>query len=139
MGMQAAIGQVWSARSPNGPRALVFIFDLFEDCVEVALCHSFPELATDHDLILPPTACGLPYTLVVETDIVGPILESQLHACLGSLPTAIVPACWQGACTSPHLRGLPIQGRADARWGFKLTELERLHACCASAMRRLLD
>jgi hypothetical protein len=132
-------GQVFVANAPRcHPRRLVLVFATSPSFAQVALTHSFPELATDHDLILPPTCTGLPYILVVQTDLVTPLLPSQLVARLAFLPSSVSNACLPGADLTPYARGLPLQGRQDARWAFKLEELACLHALGAKALLRLL-
>lgn len=136
--MQPQAGQVWTAASSTS-RRLVFLFAIAPDFVQIALLHSFPELATDKDLLLAPALTTLPYLLVVQTDLVSPLLASQLHTHLATLPASIVAACFPAADLRAFKRGLPLQGRSDARWDWKLEELASLHALARAALQRLLD
>ena len=137
MSVEAAAGQVCLA-SAKGHRRLVLVYATSPRYVQVALAHSFQELATDKDIILPPHATGLPYILVVATDIVAPLLSKQILRCLAGGQDAPAAACWPGADLTGQLRGLPLQGRQDARWAFKLAELEVMHILGAQAFKKLL-
>ena len=138
--MTPAVGSVCLATGKHAPRRLVLVFATPElDFVQVALAHSFMEFATDQDLLLSPAATGLPYLLVVQTDLVSPLLTRQLSLPLATLPLSVAHACYPGASLATYARGLPLQGRSDARWNWKLSELEALHALGQRAMRRLLD
>jgi hypothetical protein len=139
--VQAAVGSVYIATGDASLRRLVFVFGICQPGIaQIALCHSFAELATDQDWILSPALTALPYCLVVQTDIVSPLLASHLHHHLASLPPVLARACYRGAHRAPYPRGLPLQSRyEDARWDYKLQELHDLHTLCAPALARLLD
>ena len=139
--MEATVGSVYVATCNTSLRRLVFVFGVCEPGIaQVALCHSFAELATDQDWILAPALTTLPYCLVVQTDIVSPLLTSQLHTYLAGLPPDLARACYQGAHRVQYPRGLPLQSfHEDARWDYKRQELRDLHTLCAPALSRLLD
>ena len=117
------------ASCPQQPRRLLALAPTFTPGVGQAwLCHPYAELATDCDLLLPKAATGLAYDLWLESDITGPLLASALRRPLAHCP-------WP----RPTVRGLPLQGRTDPRWAWKLQELAVIHAYSASALVFLLD
>lgn len=110
----------------------------------VALVSEHTRMAGGTDVVLPPKRTGLPYEIMVETDVVGPVWFRQLGESLGAVDdqTLIglnetqftgVPAV-QGAA-----RGLPIAGPGDRRWGFKLAEAEALAGFTEPCMTQLVD
>lgn len=81
--------------------------------VLVALTHPYLEYATEDDRLLEPATSGLPYQLLVQTDLVGVVEPDQITwrplSRIGDRLTDI-PA------------GPALRGPFDARWQFKLRE-----------------
>lgn len=105
--------------------------------LNVALCHTVPELATPTDVVVPAGAGPVPYPLVIQTDLVGPVLPHQLTRDLGPLP-----ASWRALVSDVSVDGNPdfirLAGPADRRWSHKAEQGEALSALTAPALRVLL-
>ena len=130
------------SQDPNGAgtRRLVMVHRAASDSiVEVCLAHSTFELATDQDLVLAPRESGLRFPLVLATDLVAPLFVSQLLTHLTSLPTHYADACRDATLRYDLRRGMPIQARRDARYTFKLAELDVLHSFSSRCVYHLLD
>ena len=56
-----------------------------DEFAEVCLVHSAPELATDHDVVLPAAAMSAPYDTVVQTDLRGVVWTFQFGKRVGHL------------------------------------------------------
>ncbi len=121
------------------------VFDTADGFAEILLVHSAPELATDHDVILPAEITNAPYTTVVQTDIAGVVWIRQLGERVGWLtPTDFaeirkIDDSFTGNrpdtrfCTGTRLAGL-----RDGRWRFKQTEGDALRALVADCTYTLL-
>lgn len=81
--------------------------------VLVALTHPYLEYATENDRLLEPTTSGLPYRLLVQTDLTGVVEPDQL---------AWRPLARTGDLLTGHPAGSRLCGPLDARWQFKLSE-----------------
>lgn len=98
------------------------------------------ESATDFDLVLESGDGDLPFTLVLEAELYGPIFAEQLDGAIGRLDekhrVAISRALVSdGESLTAFRTGLPFAGPNDPRREFKereLEDLERLVAKCRS-------
>ena len=101
------------------------------------------ELATSSDLVVVPEETGLPYPVLVETDIVSEAWAVQLSTKVGrlSVDTAQRDALLRGDMEQLDAgrRGLPILDRSDSRWAWKESEVRSLQALAAPCVAHLLD
>ena len=106
------------------------------------LAHPWPELATDTDAVIAGDDSGLPFSLVVECYVRGPVWLRQVRerSCtlteplLDAIGSAVIDGnpMVEGVCT-----GLPLAGSADPRWRFKedeVVEWKALTDDCAASL-----
>lgn len=110
---------------------VIRMVDRDEGYASVALLSDEIDMAGGTDVVLPPERTGVPYDLMVETDVVGPVRFEQLSQPVGLVNQAtidgIVETELSGVPAVPHARrGLPLRGPEDPRWDFKLSEAEEL-------------
>lgn len=129
---------------PREPRlVLVLSVDSQLDFAEVLLVHTATEMACEMDLVMPTSVSGVPYDVVVQTDLRGVVWTLQLGPAVGWLDEVVISALGGDATSpdggaAPQLRGgLQMAGPADPRWGFKREEgaaLRVLSRDCTSAL-----
>lgn len=102
------------------------------------LVHSSCEFATEHDLILGQVDTGLPYAIVVQTDLRAPVSTVELGKLIARVPLQVVHACLDGlgdnADSRVYLTGTPLLGPLDARWDFKIDEGEAIRELSSNAI-----
>jgi hypothetical protein len=104
---------------------------------EFTLLHSYSELATDHDIIVRPDSTGLPYEIVIQTDLRAAISTAELGQLVALVPAQFVSASLEGWASFEKLAmsaGQPLLGPLDARWDFKAEEGETIREISASAI-----
>jgi hypothetical protein len=112
-----------------GPvRRLILVLDVPDDhAVVVALLSNEFDLATDQDVVVRPSD-GLPYPLVIETDVVGALARQQLGGLIRRLPDGLFAEIRRAAIDGefgPSLdgrRGVPLTVEPDPRRVWKETE-----------------
>lgn len=131
---------------PDGPMRLVLIryLDEAEGYASVALISDDSRMAGGTDVVLPSVRTGLPYEIMIETDVVGPVWFRQLSAPLGAVDgqtlIGIIETEHTGVpAVAGAARGLPVAGTGDKRWGFKLAEAEELGTLSAPCMAELME
>ena len=123
------------------------------DFVEILLVHTAPELATDHDVILPADITSAPYATVAQTDLRAVVWTSQLGERIGHLADAELAAV--KAIAKAFVVGMPpegpvvqdsqlqsgtrLAGLRDGRWSFKKSEGTALRALSSDCTLALLD
>lgn len=129
-------GDIRYVRTADGSESqMSMVVEVNDDnTVSFCLVHAYPEMATDSDLIVPNI---LPYTLVVQSDLMSVAWASQFGELVTALPmswaewplTRKVPDnCWTGH----HLAG-----SLDCRWAFKEEQgdtLAKLSNDCISVL-----
>ncbi len=125
------------------------VFDTADGFAEILLVHTAPELATDHDVILPAETTGTPYTTVVQTALAGVVWIRQLGERVGRLAVEDlaeikrIDDSFTGSRPDPRFpTGTRIAGLLDQRWHFKRSEgdaLRALAADCTDTLLRRLD
>lgn len=122
--------------------ALVIAIGEFDGVATVLLAHSSPEVATSADVVTGAEVSGVPYPVVVQTDLGGCVWQSQI----GQLVGRIDPACVWAAISHDHggiaksaTTGPPLTGVADRRWAFKAGEGRALRCLTDDATVALLD
>ena len=133
---------------------LVLRIDSDDNFAEVLLVHTAPELATDHDVILPAEFTSAPYVTVVQTglravvwtlqlelgDLVGHLAAPSLAAVKSIANSVEVPdptGC--GTTQEPQLQtGTRLAGLLDRRWSFKESEGNALRALASHCTAVLL-
>lgn len=110
----------------------------------VALISDDTRMAGGTDVVLRPDRTGLPYAIMVETDVVAPAWYRQFSAPLGGVDEqTLVGLCETEFSGAPAVtgaaRGMPVRGPGDERWAFKLEEAEALCEMCASCMAGVLE
>lgn len=112
--------------------------------VEVALVHPYPEMACGLDAVVDGDGAGVPYRVVVETDLLGVLWAHQLGAAVGRLRPAVMHElrrviAERDAEDRPGVRcGLRLGGPVDPRWRFKYDEGEDLTALAGPCTATLL-
>jgi hypothetical protein len=101
-------------------------------------------MATDSDILLYPVDTRLPFSLLLEADIVGSLWVAQLGSCIGRLSSDLLSAITKavrGNFTgiSDPKRGFPIRGRQDPRWKWKQRELTALHELGSDCLSSIVD
>lgn len=101
------------------------------------------ELATGSDVVVHPDESGLPYSALIETDVVTSVWAVQVSTRIGTLSPDLpwLDAVLRGdADDAPAERwGLPVLARSDSRWAWKESEVLSLQTLAASCMAHLLD
>jgi len=124
--------------------ALVLRIDSEREAAEIMLVHPYEEMATSADVIVAPASTSLAYTIVAETDIRGVVWLTQLGRSAGRLledalqQVGLVAANDPGAA-GPGLRGQRLAGPLDARWDFKLSEVEQIQELAGDCTAHLLE
>ena len=113
------------------------------DSADVMLAHAWSELATDTDAVIPGTDSGLPYPLVVECYVRGPVWLLQVRQRVGVLDERILEAIGHAVVDGEPAdgvpTGLPLAGPTDPRWRFKEDESAELRALTRDCATTLLD
>lgn len=133
--------------SPDLPPRLVLVFEveLGEDpWVNASLVAEGPEPFTASDVRLEASETGLPFAVVIETDVVGPLFVAQLGPVLGSVEPDVLADLRRELAgdRSPRFagrRGLPVFAHEDSRWAWKDRELATMHMLSFPCMRRELQ
>jgi hypothetical protein len=108
--------------------AIVLVTGVYKKHFNACLIHTFPEMATDADVVF-PKGTVLPYPVVVNFDLYGCYLPSQAARVLGRLDLperlSIDPYVAAQAAATHHnaWRGLPCW-RGTPRWDEKIRLLE---------------
>lgn len=132
-------GQIRAARpmdeTPEVSPRLVVVLDVDvagDPWVNALLIAETVDVATDRDIRLDPADTGLPFPVLVETDIIGPLFVVQLGPALATLS----PTLLQGLKAEVYgdaqpgfdgRRGLPPTNNREARWQWKEQELAVMH------------
>ena len=107
----------------------------------VLLLTNEAEMATDADFLLPPSATGLPYALLAQTDLYGTVWADQLRPPIGYVAPGALRVAWglpaSAEDDSPG-RGMPLRGRLDPRWDFKVSELGELQRLTRDCTRTFI-
>ena len=121
---------------------LVLEVDSISGTVRFQPTHSNVELATDFDLVVPARTSGLPFDLVIETELESVARTMFLGNCLTVLTSEVVNACQGVEITSKPKEcyfGYPMTGPLDARWEFKVFEGEFVRSASYETLLELLD
>jgi hypothetical protein len=110
--------------------------------VTVQLTTNETEQATDLDLLIPAGDAGAPFSLVVQSELYGPLFTDQLGGAVGQLDERQLDAVKNalmsdGESLDDFATGAPFAGPDDPRRAFKeqeLTDLQALVAECRSWM-----
>lgn len=110
----------------------------------VALISSDIEMAGGTDVVLESEQTGLPYNVMVETDVIYPVFWNQLSQPFGSCEQEVIDGVieteFAGIPKVPHARrGMPLKGPADPRWDFKLEEAQVIAQFGGKALGYLID
>lgn len=125
----------------NGDRRFVLVAVVHDDlAAAVALVHSTPEMATSADAVLAPSSAGIPFPVIVQTDLVGCVWLSQLGRCVGRIDVeAVQAAVSSGQSLEGIATGPPLRSAVERRWRFKADEGRTLRRLTADATAALLD
>lgn len=131
---------------PLEPRlVLVLSVDSQLDFADVLLLHTAAEMACELDLVVPTSVSGVPYEVVVQTDLRGVVWTLQLGPAVGRLGDNVLSVLGRDATSSDSgapaelHSGLQMAGPADPRWGFKREEGAALRALSRDCTDALLD
>lgn len=130
----------------DGPRRLAVVrrVDADRDIAEMMLAHPWPEVATDTDAIIASSDSGLPFPLVVECYVRGPVWLLQVRERSGVLTESLLDTIGSAVIDrNPAIEGvhtgLPLAGPADARWRFKEQEVVEWRTLTDDCAATLLD
>lgn len=121
---------------------LVLRVDSRAEVAEVILVHTYPELATSHDLLLRADATGLSYSVVLQTDVRGLVWLTQVDRLVGTLrdeDLLQLNAVAQGEFLSAAETGVQLAGAMDYRWSFKVAEGEALAMLASDCTDAMVD
>lgn len=128
----------------EGRRRLAVIrrVDADRDVAEMMLAHPWPELATDTDAVIASNESGLPFPLVVQCYVRGPVWLLQLRERVGVLTESLMDAIGSAVVDCDRtvegvFSGPPLAGSTDPRWHFKedeVLEWRTLTHDCATAL-----
>lgn len=98
------------------------------------------DVATATDVRLEPDETGLPFPVLVETDVMGPLFVAQLGPPLGRVSGELLTNLLRAASGQPdpqidRRRGLPVLSKTDARWAWKDQELAEMHRLAHACMQ----
>lgn len=104
--------------------------------VRAALVGNETDLATGADLLAPAAATGLPFDLIVQSDVTGTLWWSQVERCVGRLDRRLTElvgdAVSNGAARVPRrARGMPVVAAHDPRRELKTVEIAAMRALSA--------
>ena len=110
---------------------------------QFTLIHSYSEFATEHDIVIEPVATGLPYEIVVQTDLRAVVSTAELDELVAVVPTRVVLACFEGPANLAEdysmFVGPPMLGPLDARWDFKVEEGETIREISSATIVSFFD
>lgn len=105
------------------------------------LVHSYEEFATEYDVVVEPGASGLPYSIVVQSDLRAAVSTAELGRLVAKIPSQIVDLCLGGTVIDAGVHhffvGAPLIGPLDARWDFKVEEGEIMREISSSVIEIL--
>ena len=105
---------------------------------QFTLIHSYSEFASEHDIVIEPVATGLPYEVVVQTDLRAAISTLEVGQLVAKVPSRVIAACFTGLTSFVDDRtmftGQPLLGPLDARWDFKVEEGEVIRELSSAAI-----
>lgn len=140
------LGEVDLAAAPDGQgtRRLVAIVGHNEamKIVTIQLASEMVEAASDLDMVLSPAESELPFALVIQTELYGPVFLEQLQFRLGQLTEeqriAVSEALISdGESLEGFGRGIPLAGPDDPRRAYKENELDDLEGLVEDCRRWL--
>jgi hypothetical protein len=123
------VGDIVRVRARDAYSNLFLLWDVSRSkYVQGLLLHTAPELATDMDVVLRQDVSPTPYPLVINCDLYGQFLRTQVDrhvARVEGFPVGhplMDPA--KVATALGGYRGLPISGHGTPRWDEKIRLLE---------------
>jgi hypothetical protein len=141
-------GEIVLANSPGDDSELsrlVAVVDVHPQTYSVValLISNRVEDRTDADFLAEPDETGLPYPVVIQSDIVGALFENQLSHPHGTVPDGLMGAIRRvqiggSAGDDDGRRGLPLRSRLDPRWRQKESEIDDMQQLAATCTETLL-
>ena len=126
-----------------GRLVLVLSVDTVTQTSQITLLHSYTEFATEADVIVTPALSGLPYDVIVETDLRGVVHTREIRDLIATLPDRIVHACFAVptafAADDTAFRGPARAGQLDALWDFKIAEGNTIRDLSSAAFEMLTE
>ena len=132
-------GDIRHIRSDSVERlVLVLMVNSETNTSQITLVHGYPEFATEYDVVVKPGITGLPYALVIQTDLRGVVSTIELGKSIATVPEKLVDACFQGSDyfieDEAEFVGPPLLGPLDARWDFKIEEGDTIRELSSAAI-----
>ena len=124
------------------PRFVLVVATTRFDCAVVLLCTNEIEYRTDADVWITPAESGLPFDLLVETDMVGSVHMGQLDVAQGFVSSEIRSNLFPKLKPDKfeHTRlGFPIDPVHDSRIAWKYSEFENFWAFLRGRADYFLD
>jgi hypothetical protein len=129
------------------PSRLVLVLESYPEedpWVNACLIAQATEVAGDRDVRLDLEETSLPFSVLAETDVIGPLLTVQLGPVLGAIGEPLlnglkgaVYGSWDPALVGR--RGIPIMSRAEARWRLKEDEIATMHSLSSHCLEHLVE
>lgn len=147
--LEARPGEIRAARPMDAESAgtrLILVLETYTEAdpwINACLIAEAVEVATDKDLRLEPSDTDLPFPVLVESDVVGPLFMVQLGPLLGQIDASLLDdlkaaVYGEWISTLGDRRGMPIIARDDARWRLKEDEITAMHALAHECMEHLM-
>ncbi|MCP4902052.1 MAG: hypothetical protein GY906_34230 [bacterium] len=112
---------------------------------EICLLSNEIDMMSRFDFVLARSETGLPFDVIAQLDLTAPTYLIQTSCLFGRINSDSLVKELLAASTgnvehlSQGLRGLPIRGPADPRWGFKEAELSDLNELSHECARDLAE
>jgi hypothetical protein len=118
---------------------IIGAIDDYSNEFAIMLCSNEVECGADCDFVIEPHETGLPYKLIVETDLVGMVYRHQLGPRIGGVSGKIFQRLKPIHEGGRYAAGIPCRDARDGRWQWKLDELSELDKLTAQFWRDWLE
>jgi hypothetical protein len=123
---------------------LVLSIEREHEVLRIALLSPDVELGAAYDVTLRSDASGLPYDLLVQCDLVGPVWMWQVRGCHAISDRLLAPKLIESCVAGDPSAGLyptgrPLVNSQEERALFKRAELHDLHELTQACLTRLVD
>lgn len=139
-------GDIRAARPMDGgsARLVLILNESASGWANTMLLANVIEAATNRDVRLDPEDTRLPFPVLVETDVVGPMFVVQFGPLLGRIDDEMIATLSQvkrgdDSYVLADRRGLPVLSRKEYRVRWKQQELETMHSLAGHCFAELMQ